>query len=111
MKPKPLEFRGTSLADLCAFPVPVRREAGYQLDQVQNGKSPVDWKPMDTVGQGVKEIRIRDANGAYRVIYVAKFEEAIFVLHCFSIKSQRTGKPDLELAARRYRELRAELQR
>jgi phage-related protein len=111
MKYKPLEFRGTSLADLCAFPIPVRREAGYQLDQVQNGKNPFDWKPMETIGQGVKEIRIRDANNAYRVLYVAKFEEAIFVLHCFSKKSQKTGKPDLELAARRYRELKTELRR
>jgi phage-related protein len=80
MRPKPLEFRGSSLADLCSFPVSARREAGYQLDQVQNGKEPRDWKPMASICQGVNEIRIRDEGGAFRVIYVAKFGEAVFVL-------------------------------
>ena len=71
-RPKPVEFRGSALADLRAFPVSARREAGYQLDQVQNGREPGDWKPMKTVGQGVQEIRIRDTSGTFRVLYVAK---------------------------------------
>lgn len=82
-----------------------RREAGYQLDLVQNGLEPDDWKPMNTIGPGVQEIRIRDASGAFRIIYVAKFSDAIHVLHCFQKKTGRTSKSDIELAAKRYREL------
>ena len=102
--PKPIAFRGSSLDDLRAFPASARREAGYQLDQVQNGGEPDDWKPMNTVGQGVKEVRIRDDSGAFRIIYVAKFADAVFVLHCFQKKTAKTAKADLDLAARRYRD-------
>jgi phage-related protein len=107
--PKPVEFRGSALDDLRAFPLAARREAGHQLDQVQKGLEPDDWKPMNTVGQGVREIRIRDASGAFRVLYVAKFADAVFVLHCFQKKSQKTSKADLDLAAKRYRDLLQEL--
>lgn len=107
--PKPVEFRGSSLDDLRAFPLAEKRDAGHQLDQVQNGQDPDDWKPMNTVGQGVKEIRIRDATGAFRIIYVAKFSDAVFVLHCFQKKTQKTGKTDLDLAAKRYRDLLKEI--
>lgn len=108
---KPIEFRGSSLDDLRAFPLAARREAGYQLDQVQNGQEPADWKPMTTVGQDVKEIRIRDAAGAFRVIYVAKFSDAVYVLHCFQKKTEKTSKTDLDLAAKRYRDLLKELEK
>lgn len=107
--PKPVEFRGSSLDDLRAFPLPARREAGHQLDQVQNGQEPDDWKPMKTIGQGVKEIRIRDAAGAFRIIYVAKFTDAVYVLHCFQKKTEKTSKADLGLASKRYRDLVKEL--
>jgi phage-related protein len=103
--PKPVEFRGSSLDNLRAFPLPARREAGHQLDQVQNGQEPDDWKPMNTVGQGAKEIRIRDAAGTFRVIYVAKFADAVYVLHCFQKKTEKTSKADLDLASKRYRDL------
>ena len=106
---KPVEFRGSSLDDLRAFPLPARREVGHQLDQVQNGQEPDDWKPMNTVGQGVKEIRIRDAAGAFRVVYVAKFADAVYVLHCFQKKTEKTSKTDLDLAAKRYRDLLKEI--
>ena len=106
---KPIEFRGSSLDDLRSFPLSARREAGHQLDQVQNGHEPDDWKPMNTVGQGVKEIRIRDAVGASRVMYVAKFADAVYVLHCFQKKTEKTNKADLDLAAKRYRDLLQEL--
>ena len=66
---------------------------------------------MNAVGPGVREIRIRDATGAFRVLYVAKFEDAIYVLHCFQKKTQKTGKADLNLAAQRYRDLLKELDR
>ena len=106
---KPIEFLGSSLDGLRAFPLPARREAGHQLDLVQNGQEPDDWKPMNTVGQGVKEIRIRDAAGAFLVLYVAKFADAVSVLHCFQKKTAKTSRADLELAAKRYRDLLKEL--
>ncbi|MGO2147326.1 MULTISPECIES: type II toxin-antitoxin system RelE/ParE family toxin [unclassified Halomonas] len=106
---KSLNFRGSALADLRAFPATVRQEAGYQLDKVQRGLDPNDWKPMATVGQGMREIRIRDASGAFRVIYVAKLAEAVYVLHCFQKKTQKTSKADLDLAEARYRALLSEV--
>jgi phage-related protein len=93
------------LEDLRAFPLTARREAGHQLDQVQNGWEPDDWKPMNTVGRGAKEIRIRDEAGAFRVLYLAKFADAVYVLHCFQKKTEKTSKADVEIAAKRYREL------
>jgi phage-related protein len=107
---KPVEFRGSSLDDLSAFPVPARREAGYQLDQVQQGHEPDDWKPMPRIGSGVREIRIRDAAGAFRVIYVAKFADAVYVLHCFKKKTQKMSKADVDLVEKRYRDLMKELE-
>ncbi len=106
---KLLKFRGSALSDLRAFPNSARREAGYQLDKVQNEQTPTDWKPMTTVGKGVLEIRIRDEAGAFRVIYIAKFADAIYVLHCFQKKTQKTSKTDLDLAAKRYGDLMKEL--
>lgn len=102
---KMLKFRGGALDDLRIFPNSARREAGYQLDKVQNGQTPTDWKPMATIGKGVQEIRIRDEAGAFRVIYVAKLADAVYVLHCFQKKTQRTGKMDLDLATKRYGDL------
>ncbi|MGA2058343.1 MAG: type II toxin-antitoxin system RelE/ParE family toxin [Bradyrhizobium sp.] len=107
--PKPVEFRGSALDDLRGFPQAARREAGYQLDQIQRGREPDDWKPMNAVGRGVREIRIRDAAGAFRVLYVAKFDDAVYVLHCFQKKTQKTSKADVNLAAQRYRDLLKEL--
>lgn len=106
---KDLDFRGSALADLRSFPILARREAGYQLDRVQNGLEPGDWKPMATIGSGVQEIRIRDEAGIFRVIYVAKFAGTVYVLHCFQKKTQKTSKQDLNLASKRYRELMTEL--
>ncbi|THD09566.1 type II toxin-antitoxin system RelE/ParE family toxin [Metallibacterium scheffleri] len=107
--PKPVDFRGSSLDDLRAFPLAARREAGHQLDQVQHGQEPDDWKPMASIGKGVKEIRIRDAAGAFRIIYVAKWVDVVYVLHCFQKKTEKTRKMDLDLVAKRYRELQKEL--
>lgn len=106
---KAVVFRGGALDDFRDFPEAARREAGYQLDKVQNGLDPADWKPMNTIGQGVREIRIRHESGAFRVIYVAKFADAVYVLHCFQKKTQKTNKADLELAAKRFADLIKEL--
>lgn len=107
---KHVEFRGSALDDLRAFPISARREAGHQIDLVQQGGEPENWKSMTTVGQGVREIRIRDEVGAYRVIYVAKFADAVYVLHCFQKKTQKTSKADIDLAAKRYRDLLKEIE-
>ena len=106
---KDMKFRGRSLDDLRAFPGSARQEAGYQLDKVQNGQLPTDWKPMPTIGQGVQEIRIRDDGDIFRVIYVARFADAVYVLHCFQKKTPKTSKPDLYLATKRFKELIEEL--
>jgi phage-related protein len=102
---KPLSFLGTSLDGLRAFPVAVRRESGHQLDRVQRGLEPDDWKPMPSLGPGAREVRIRDQTGAFRVIYIATRPEAVYVLHAFQKKTQTTPKRDLELAEARFREL------
>ena len=102
---KSLSFLGSSLDDVRAFPETARREAGHQLDQVQRGLDPEDWKPMQSIGSGVREIRIRDQAGTFRVIYVATRPEAVLVLHAFQRKTQATSKRDLALAEARLREL------
>jgi phage-related protein len=103
-QPKPLIWLGDSLDAIKEFSPDARREAGHQLGLVQEGTEPSDWKPMETVGAGVKEIRIR-VEKAYRVLYVAKFAEAVYVLHGFEKKTQRTPKADIDLGNKRYREL------
>lgn len=107
---KDVEFRGTAYKDLIGFPEAARREAGHQLYNVQLGEQPDDWKPMPSIGAGVQEIRLHESDGVFRVIYVARFAEAIFVLHCFQKKSQKTASTDIDLATRRYRDLVKELE-
>jgi phage-related protein len=100
---KQILWIGSAYADLLACPVGVRREAGFQLGRVQAGLDPDDWKPFDEVGAGTKEIRLRDRDGAYRVMYVARFPEAVYVLHCFNKKSEKTAQQDTDIAQSRYR--------
>ena len=108
---KDVRFTGSSLDDLKKFPASARRDAGFELSNVQSGLQPSDWKPMSTVGAGVGEIRIKDEAGIYRVIYVAKFEEAVYVLHVFEKKTQKTRKADIALAKSRYKALAEERKR
>ena len=102
---KPVWFAGDSLKCIREFPSSARVDAGRQLEKVQNGKAPNDFKPMPTIGKGVEELRIRDESGAYRVIYTARFAEAVYVLHAFQKKSQSTSRRDLDLARQRLRQL------
>jgi phage-related protein len=99
---KPVIWMGASREDLKAFPADARREGGFQLDQVQRGEEPGDWKPMKAVGQNVREIRIHEESGAFRVIYLATRPEGVYVLHCFQKKTQKTSRRDLRLAALRF---------
>ena len=102
---KDIEFLGNSLDELRGFPAIAKRLCGFELSKVQEGREPSDWKPMNTVGPGVREIRVRERSGAYRVIYVAALKEAIFVLHRFAKKAAKTPREDLEIAKTRYKEL------
>jgi phage-related protein len=99
---KPLVFIGSSRDDLSDFPVAARRKAGQELMRVQFGRMPEDFKPMPSVGKGAYEIRVH-GEGEWRVIYVAKFANAIYALHAFQKKTQKTSKSDIELAAKRYK--------
>jgi phage-related protein len=108
---KQVRWLANSLEQIRDFPDEARHEAGYQLERVQAGKDPADWKPMPSVGLGVNEIRVREASGAFRLIYVARFAEAVYVIHAFQKKSRKTPKPDIDLARRRFRELVQERKR
>ena len=100
---KSIEFRGTALDDLRGFPQSAMREAGYQLDRVQHGLAPDDAKAMPSIGAGVVELRIWDEAGTFRVVYLAKLADAVYVLHCFQKKTQSTTKQDKTIAEARYR--------
>jgi phage-related protein len=100
---KPITFLGDSLTCLREFPPDARSEAGFQLREVQKGNQPADWKPLKTVGLGVREIRIRDDSGAFRVIYLATIMNTVLVLHAFQKKSQKTPQQDIDLAANRLK--------
>ncbi|UJP04421.1 MAG: type II toxin-antitoxin system RelE/ParE family toxin [Nitrosomonas sp.] len=101
---KPLRFIGSSLDDLKSFPVEARREAGFELYAVQYGLMPGDFKPMLNVGSGAYEIRLH-VLGEWRIIYVAKMHDAVYVLHAFQKKTQKTKCEDIELAVRRYKQI------
>ncbi len=102
---KDIRFISSSLSDIKHFPLSVKREIGYQLDRVQRDLDPIDWKSMKSIGQGVREVRIRDVNGIYRVIYIASYLNAVIVLHAFQKKTQKTAKKDLDLAKNRFKNL------
>ena len=103
---KRVDFLGDSLTRLRAFPEDARSEAGFQLRRLQAGEDPTDWKPMKSVGPGAREIRVREASGAFRIFYIANLPEGIFVLHAFQKKTQQTAQHDIDLAAKRLREIK-----
>jgi len=100
---KPIDWRGSSLDDLREFPEAARRQAGHELRKLQRGAIPDDWRPFPEVGVGANEIRIDCPDGWFRVMYVAKFEEAIYVLHSFQKTTRKTSRGDVEIARTRYR--------
>jgi len=105
---KPIGWRGSSLEDLRAFPDSARRDAGFQLRKLQRGELPDDWRPFASVGPGTSEIRIASHDGWFRIMYVAKFEEAIYVLHCFRKSTRQTASEDVQIAGKRYKALVAD---
>src|SRR5476651_1792362 len=102
---KQLYFIGDSAKRLRAFNRDARQDAGFQLDRVQRGEQPDDFKPMPSIGKGVEEIRIWDESGTYRVIYTARIKDAVYVLHAFQKKTQATAKSDIDIAKVRFSEL------
>ncbi|AHE65819.1 type II toxin-antitoxin system RelE/ParE family toxin [Legionella oakridgensis] len=102
---KPIRFLGDSLARLREFDADAKQDAGYQLDKIQRGEQPDDFKPMPSIGKGVEEIRIWDESGTYRVVYTARLADAVYVLHAFQKKTQATAKRDIDLAKARFTEL------
>ena len=96
---------GSALKDLKAFPIDARRAAGFQLDLLQQGDDPFDWRPVKTVGRGVNAIRLTEASGAFRVFYVVNRPEAIYVLHAIHKTTRKTETRDIELARTRYQEI------
>ncbi len=104
---KHIIFKYTTQKDIKNFPEEAKRKAGHELMAIQMGIAPIDWKPMPSIGAGVKEIRIHE-NGEFRIIYIAKFQEAIYVLHAFQEKTQKTPKKDISLAQTRLKQLQQE---
>lgn len=102
---KSVVFLGDSLKALRAFPDSARQDAGFQIDAVQRGAQPADFKPMPSIGKGVEEIRVWDEAGTFRVIYTARLANAVYVLHAFQKKTQATAKRDIEIAKARFTEL------
>jgi phage-related protein len=106
---KDIEFCSTSRDDLLGFPRDVVREIGHQLDTVQRGLDPHDWKPMTSVATGCKEIRVQDSDGIYRSLYVTNVGTKVYVLHCFNKKTEKTAKHDIDLAKNRLNDLKRSL--
>ena len=102
---KPLYFLGDSRKVLKTFPERAQHKLGFQLKRVQQGRQPSDAKPMPTIGAGVEEIRVWVESGTFRVIYIARLQDAVYVLHAFQKKTQKTPKADLALAKSRLHDL------
>lgn len=100
---KEIRWLGSSYSDLLTFPEEPRRLAGFQLGKIQAGLDPDDWKALNSIGAGTREIRIRDPDGIFRVMYISKFPEAFYVLHCFQKKTHKLSQLDKKIAEMRYR--------
>jgi phage-related protein len=100
---KAIVWMGSSREDLKRFPEAAQDSLGFELYRVQCGLDPKDWKPMTSVGPGVREIRVRDEAGIFRIIYLATRPEGVYVLHCFQKKTPQTSRADLELATKRFK--------
>lgn len=103
---KGVEFIADTLSVIRSFSKNVKRDIGYQIDRLQRGLDPDDWKPMKTIGTGVREIRVRDTDGIYRTIYFTKKEKHICILHAFKKKTNKTSKKDLDIAKNRFKDIK-----
>lgn len=97
---------GDTLRQIRGLPTGVKSDIGFQIDKLQDGELPNDFKPMSGIGPGVEEIRIWDRSGTYRVIYTARRPEAVYVLHVFQKTSEQTSQHDLDVAKHRFAQIR-----
>jgi len=97
-------FEGNTLEIIRQLPVVIRHRAGYAIDQVQRNIEPENWKPFSSIGQGVREIRIQHGE-QFRIIYIAKFENKVHILHVFQKKTQKTRKVDIDIAKSRFKDV------
>lgn len=104
MVDKLIYWLGSSKEDTSSFPEEARRKAGFQLRAIQRSQKPTDFKPMPTVGRGVEEIRIHTED-SYRIFYIARFKEAVYVLHAFQKKTQKTSRQDIQIGQQRYKQM------
>ena len=102
---KKITFLGGSAGQIRSFPDSARKDSGFQLDKVQQGLEPDDWEPMTSVGPGCKEIRIWEDDGTYRVLYVAKFAEAVYVLNAFKKTTRKTPQANIDAAKAAYAQI------
>lgn len=102
---KPIIFIGRSREEIRDFPNDVRNDAGFNLYLIQNGGNPSDWKPLKSVGRGVREIRLWDDSGTYRVIYVANLKDAVYVLGAFKKTTEKTESIHLSLIKKRFKQI------
>ncbi|USX25796.1 type II toxin-antitoxin system RelE/ParE family toxin [Oxalobacteraceae bacterium OTU3CINTB1] len=105
---KKLAFVGDSLKQIRNFAGDAMQDVGFQLHKVQIGEQPDDFKPMPTIGTGVEELRVWDESGTYRVVYTARFQDTVFVLHAFQKKTEQTAQSDIDLAKKRYKQVKEE---
>lgn len=102
-KRKEIVFLGSSLKNLKEFSQGAKTDAGFELDKVQQGLEPSDFKTIPRVGKGTMELRVWDEDGTYRVLYVAKLQDAVYVLHCFKKTTQEISDADIDIAKKRYK--------
>jgi phage-related protein len=102
---KDVVFLGDSLDRIRDFPAAAREDMGRQINRVQHGREPSDWKPFPEIGTGVREIRVREASGIYRAFYVASIGMVVYVIHAFQ-KTQKTDRRDVELAKARFKQIK-----
>ncbi len=106
-----LYWCGSSLGDLRAFPKSAKISLGREIDRLEHGALPINYKPLKSLGKGITgvyEIRTSDDGKIYRVAYVAKFGDDIVILHCWNKKTQTTSESDKKLIVKRYREFQEE---
>jgi phage-related protein len=100
---KSIVFLGNSEKTMRSFSLDVQKDFALNFHMLERGLEPLDWKPMKSIGLGVREIRVKDRDGIYRAIYVLKVKDKIHILHVFQKKSQKTAKHDLDLAKARMK--------
>ena len=104
-----IAWEGNSREVLQSFPEGVRQNLGFQLWQLQQGERPADYRPLPSIGPGVFELRDQDERAWYRVVYLSRIDDVIYVLHSFEKKSREMPRKEFETAKRRFKAVKARL--